>query len=326
VHPDRQWRASVLLAVLFAARTAGGADPPASAPSRAEDPTYEPEARPASESGDDASGTVPIDLPRYDGEALQREVPDLVVQTWPPPTRYIFALGSHYPLQVMGIGFGMEIYPVKFLRVDAMLSPGLSGAAQFVSFGLYAHLSVGLRLFGFEGSAMKTVTAPPKRRTPDEETPLFETSLPMAHAFLLELGMLTGNVARLKCTAYCVSSNDPASPASYTDPTYALVNPLLLYPMAGVRYVASSFASSKKQPGIQRSFLVQVWAHLLYEPFNDSNEALLWGDHSKVEAQRFGGQGGVSFPLCVKKCVMLSFTGGYLPGPAAPMFGFEFGS
>lgn len=68
-----------------------------------------------------------------------------------------------------------------------------------------------------------------------------------------------------------------------------------------------------------------MYGDVLFHPFNDSKEDLLWGDLSPVHSGNFGGMVGVTFPLCVNFCIWPSLMGGYLPAPGSALFGFGLG-
>jgi hypothetical protein len=298
--------------------------------SKAEDPDYDPEAPPRG-SEDDASGSrvqrredsfgpgtsAPAPVPRFEGEQLRAVVPDLVVKPWPPPPHLLFGFGSIYPLQMAGAGLGFEGYPADFLSLSIYYSAGFSSVGQHLTFSSYGQARVGVRLFSFGGSYVRTVTSRSNAAGAPLGKPVFEAVLPAAHAVLLEAGVLSGSVPRLKCTANCDSTS-----------TLAVVNPQLFYPMAGLRYVFNTNASSERHPRVDRAWQLQLHADMLFEPLNDSKESLLWGwgELKHVHRGHFGGMGGVAVPVCGNKfCFWLRVMGGYLPAPASPLVGFSFG-
>jgi hypothetical protein len=197
-------------------------------------------------------------------------------------------------------------------------SVGISGVGRFVSFSNYGQALVGVRLLSFDAHYTESVTADPNAPLDQPGKTLFDAVLPARQAFFLEAGVMTGNVARLKCSANC------ASP-TYAQSTFTLVNPALFYPMAGLRYVFNTNAASKTQAIVNRSWQLEVHADALFEPLNDSKAHLLWGDLSSVERGHVGVVAGVTFPLCRKLCVWPALMGGYLSAPRSALIGIGLG-
>lgn len=311
----------VVASCIFAERTATAHIPA----NRQEDPDYDPDAANAPNPPPDphAYPFAPRPEPRSDvirleGDALHAQIPDLVVRPWPPPLRLLWDIGTHYPLQAGGIGVGVEAYPTDFLRVSAYYSAGIAGIGQDLTFSNYAQALVGLRLFGVSGTYNENITADPTAPVDQPGKTLYQAALPALHALFIEGGMLTGSVPRYKCTSKCTPPDSEQS-------TFAVVNPQLFYPMAGLRYVFNTSASSKAQPRINRDWQIQVYGDVLFQPLNDSKEPLFWSNYSPVQNAHIGGMVGLTFPICTRFCVWPSLMGGYLPAPGSAVFGLGIG-
>lgn len=323
-----------LIAVLLAASSAR-----AQAPSRAEDPNYDPdaEARARAQNSEAPYGAErdesriftgqgePVaeadDEPYLEGKTLRNQVGDIVLVPWPPPARVTFALTAIYPYQAAGIGLGIEAYAAGVLRLSGFFSVGMTFDSTPASatiepiFSTFGEASIGVRLLTLNGDIAEHVNVTDAKK--DERAPtsrrLFNAWLPGTHAFLLEGGMLTGALPRVRCVADC-EKEDPSQRS------YSRVNPQLFYPEAGLRYVFFSRASSLKQPGVDRLWQIEVFLHLVYRPFNDVRGIALseTGDH--IPQSRFGGRGGFAFPVCGHGCARLDLMAGYMPSPDTVIF------
>jgi hypothetical protein len=255
------------------------------------------------------------DPSRLAGAALAQVLPDLQNTSWPPPWRVIFAFGQRYPLQLIGLGIGGEGYVGDSLRLSVFYSPGVSVKGTTAIFSNYGQALAGVKLFGFWDRL--EADARPRRpaRKFDVTRPsdrVLEAWLPTYHAFLVEVGALTGVVPLKRCEENC-----PPSPTAGLESRFEWEIPHLVYPLAGVRYVFSLGAKSKSVPLIDRDFVLQVFGHAIFAPFFDSGHPLYWERNDEpVVRQVLGGEGGVSIPLCLTSCVRLWFTAGYLPAPA----------
>jgi hypothetical protein len=286
---------------------------------RAEDPNYEPAAsgRPV---------RVSDSLPRLEGKALKDRVPDLEITSWPPPWRVTFVAGTHFPLQEFGLGLGGQGYWGEFLRLEVFYSGGVSFKGnRELAYVNYAKALVGLKFLG-GWTTIDVDVGPPKKHPLDPAPdPVLKASLPAHHAVLVEAGLLTGMVPLRYCTLNC----PPGAPNEFEDEPESKYDwdlNQLVFPFAGFRYVYSLGARSKKLPIIDRTFVVQVFAHAIYRPFFDSRRELYWS-RSEERVERFfvGGEGGVSVPFCSTGCVGVHITAGFLPAPASAMVGVAFG-
>jgi hypothetical protein len=253
--------------------------------------------------------------PRLEGTALHEAVPDLSITSWPPPWRVTFALGQRYPFQLIGLGVSGEGYVGDSVRLSVFYSAGASVQGTTAIFTNYGHAFAGIKLFGVpdriaadakphRGSGLFDHGPPEKR--------LLKAWLPAYHAFLLEAGALTGVIPLKRCDENC-----PPPFADGIESRFEWEIPYLVYPLAGVRYVFSLEAKSKAMPLIARSFLLQVFGHVIFRPFFDSGHVLYWerNDQRVIRAVA-GAEGGFSIPLCATSCVSLFLTAGYLPVPA----------
>jgi hypothetical protein len=296
-------------------------------PSRADDPTYDPPEQAAAPEPEPTPEQKEAALPLLAGKNLHDEVPDLTVTTWPPPPRWKVEFGTRYPFQAFGIGVGAEGYLGRIVRLSGFYSFGFGVGTDSIELSNYAEAVIGIRLFGVESTLPITVKAPEEDErvrnprpsdAPKPGTPLFRASIPSTNALLLELGSMVGNIPRAACSGNCVAPDGGGS--------FHTVNPLLIYPMAGLRYVLWSAVSSKRRPIANREYLVQAFLYGVYQPLNDAEGQLYWpSSHDPVERNRFGAIGGVHFPLCFKKCLGIGLGGGYLPSPAAVLISVSAG-
>ncbi|HTQ02754.1 MAG TPA: hypothetical protein VMI54_02815 [Polyangiaceae bacterium] len=308
----------------------------AAGPSRAEDPNYDPDAEaraterartaPYGGRGSQTGETDPYatnqeadETPYLEADALRKQIPDLALNAWPPPTRLTFALVQLYPFQLAGLGVGMETYAAKILRLSAFFSVGFAEGgtpdAGELLFSTYGEASVGLRVLAFDGSIAAHIDAADSK--PKElwtkSRPLFDAWLPGTHAFLLEAGMFTGVVPRARCLEHCTDGD-------FEQTVYRSVNPQLFYLEGGLRYVFFSQAYSHSMPLADRVWQIEAFFRLVNRPFNDARGAFVSLNDDHIPMSPFGARGGVVFPVCGHDCIRVSFTGGYLPSPDTATF------
>ncbi len=311
----------------------------AGAQSRAEDPNYDPDAEARAHaqnssgphaavreeigetretSNEPAEGDA--DEPYLEGDALRLQVNDLVLHSWPPPPVVTFVLGAYYPFQLLGLGIGVTGYAGELVRLSGFASAGMNIAGDprgsDLAFGGVMEASVGFRVLAGDGHIGTNVVGFQRLKRGEDQPAthhLFNARLPATHALLLEVGVLAGGIPRVRCTENC--EQDDATLKSY-----AAVNPLLVYPEAGLRYVFFSSARSRKQPNMNRRWDVEVFFHAVLRPLGDTGIRALTLSGDRIQKSALGARGGFAVPLCGYHCMTLNVMAGYLPAPDTATF------
>jgi hypothetical protein len=253
------------------------------------------------------------------GAALKKEIPDLVVSSWPPRWDVTLALAQHYPLQVFGLSVGIAGFPLPWLRVSADYSVGMQlGRRGDVHLSNYVDGIVSFKLLGGDSSMIKDVYRPkripltPLQRARRENALVLRAALPSHHALLVEGGLLTGSLALFRCTDRCeLPKEDRVTSQRIRQ---------VVYPVGGLRYVYSVNARSMKRPEVDHVRVRQLFAHAIVRPLNDWADAHYYGSGlHRVKRTSVGFRGGISVPVCWAVCAVVGFTGGWLPSPGAPL-------
>jgi len=282
-------------------------------------------AQPAEEWREPIGDPAP-DPPEFDpatearGPTLLRDIPDLRVQLLPPPYSFGFGLTAFAPFQYFGLGVELEVYATEWLRLNAVYSLGAGPGDEEAAISNYAEATLGLRVVGARSERVVEVVRKheelpldrPWGTPPPHKDVELRAWLPSYHAVFIEGGMLTGHVFLERCVANCggSSADDELEPAGSQ----------LYVPFAGLRYLYFVHATSQRWPGVSRSLLFQVYAHAIMKPLNEPAAGLLWAAGRPIERNSFGVRVGLEIPFCLLDCASVTFDGGYLSSPGAPMF------
>lgn len=263
---------------------------------------------------------------------LRRAYPDVELRTAPFLTLTLVGAGI-YPFQAVGLGLGVDVYPLERLRLSAV---GTGGSMPTVNdrwtYSLYGEAGLGLVVARWRG---QTIAELPvfaaryyrPRRTPgarflwgdDRPTdgPVVRALVPTSHSLELEAGAFTGRYPLYRCTAHC--DEDPRL-VEHTNEDAGL-QAVFLY--AGVRYVYYRSARSEQAPFRSLAWF-EAAVDALTNPVtpNDSGLFNLYDHHPSH------GPLGVRVKLripaikCIPNgpCIGVDLMGGYLPSPADATF------
>jgi hypothetical protein len=247
------------------------------------------------------------------GEDLRQMVPDLRIDPSPYPYWITVGFGGRYPFQAIALGLGLDVYATPWLRMNLTYAAGVTavrdGREVGFAFSQYAEGSVGLA--AIRGSDTATVELPMK--DPFSEKPgRLKAVIPSYFGVFLEGGAMTGLLAPSRCVSQCVP---PADPTLVTDTMQ------LVYPFAGIRYVAFHGVSSERT-NFKSHDIFQAFFHLIGRPVNVRDRDLvgLVGDDMKpIYATDLGFRFGIESPhICreaSKACIRLGVTLGLSPLP-----------
>jgi hypothetical protein len=278
---------------------------------------------------DAESGVVreePEDDPeRLRGSDLHRELPGVEFAPGLPPIAVMPALHLHIPYQFGGFGLTLEAVPVKWLRLSALYSFGISPANNKIAWTSYAEALAGIRVFGSTAESAVDVKLKKRGAGLNPNVPIIKAWVPAHHALFVEGGGMMGFTSLEVCPDDCVDADGNPVPS---DDGY------LVMPMAGLRYVFAYDARSVRR-NVRARALVQVYAHLIGKPFNTPEAPRYFPSGSSAGKQGFGGRAGVAFPplwTCLAEitlgigCLDGNVALGYAPYPRILIFELEVGT
>lgn len=201
-------------------------------------------------------------------------------------------VGAIVPFQTLGVGARVDIYLLSSrLRLSSFVSLGVTYDRQDeLRFAPFAEVGLGASLLRWLRPAGSL------------------WSLPSAHSFEVEAGMLSGIGELYRCTANCADPN--------FEPRVEDASRFLTAPFVGVRYVHFTFARAGQgtlRP-IQR---FQVGIDALLPPIARLTPNLLNKHNEPITLRTLGGRVELKAPAiaCLGACMGVAFGLGYYPAP-----------
>jgi hypothetical protein len=265
------------------------------------------------------------DPDRLRGADLARELPGAEIAPGLPPFAVMPALHMHIPYQFGGFGLTLEAVPVKWLRLSALYSFGISPTKNEIAWTSYAEALAGVRLFGISSESAVDIKLKKRGAGLNPKVPIVKAWLPSYHALFVEAGGMMGFTSLEVCSDDCVDADGNPVPS---DDGY------LVMPMAGIRYVFAYDARSVRR-NVRARALVQVYAHLIGKPFNTSEAPRYFPSGTSAGKQGFGGRAGVAIPplwTCLAEitlgigCLDGNIALGYAPYPRILILELQVGS
>jgi hypothetical protein len=258
------------------------------------------------------SGSERVDPPLTEKE-LRELFPDLEVETTHSSPLKV-SVGVLAPFQLYGLGLGTDMYVSSRLRVNAIVSFGMTLAHPYRrDWELNTYAEAGLGVVALRWNSHATVAWPDPRRLAQTTMPERHALVPSAHSIEVEAGVLSGHAVLFRCTADCM---DPSSASTYDKAALQVT-----MPYAGLRYVYFRRATSRRA-GISVAQRFQLAVHLVTRPFVQPDANLLGLSTDPIARYPLGFRLVSHLPLA--GCTLSGICGGldvgvgFLPSPASP--------
>jgi len=275
------------------------------------------------------------------GEQLRERFPGLKTRAEPRVLQGAVGFGGNFIYLPLNVEGRLDLYPRPWLRVGLEYALGLgfkwNGRETDLTFAQYGEAVLGVRVLGAlseadvdlqlshsiggYGEALPRALRPRGSVFAANVVPVL---LPSSHGLFVEGGALTGYIGLKRCTTTCGGTED-------LNPQYASVARQLVMPFAGLRYVYYSEAYIPR-PSTMRIRYTQVFAHVLFRPYNQPRGDLSYLGDGRVDRSALGMRVGAVFPVspfCLNalvlggRCAQTSLSLGYTPFPAILMFEFH---
>ena len=265
------------------------------------------------------------DAERLRGAELSRELPGAEYAAGLPPLAVMPAAQFHIPYQFGGFGLTLEAIPVKWLRLSALYSFGITPANNEIAWTSYAEALAGVRLFGTTAESAVDVKLKKRGAGLNPKVPIVKAWVPTHHAVFVEAGGMMGFSSLEVCPDDCVDGDGNALPS---DDRY------LFLPMAGLRYYFAYDLRAVRR-NVRARAMVQVYAHVIGKPFNAPEDSRYFPSGNSAGKPGFGGRGGIVFPpfwTCLAEvvfgigCLDGNISLGYAPYPRILIFELQVGS